>query len=132
MSGKVVHFEIPADDAERASAFYRSAFDWSITAEPGMEYWALRTTQTGDDGMPSEPGAINGGLFIREPSLRTPIVTVDVDNIDDTLARIEELGGSTVQPKSAVADMGFAAYFADSEGNIIGLWENAAPAAPDA
>jgi predicted enzyme related to lactoylglutathione lyase len=131
MSGKVVHFEIPADDAERASAFYRSAFDWNITAEPDMEYWALRTTETGDDGMPSEPGAINGGLFIREPSLRTPIVTVDVDSIDDTLVRIEELGGSTVQPKSAVADMGFAAYFTDSEGNIIGLWENAAPTAQD-
>jgi predicted enzyme related to lactoylglutathione lyase len=127
MSRPVVHFEIPADDAERASAFYSSAFDWSITPEPGMEYWALRTTDVGDDGMPAEPGAINGGLFIREPSLRTPIVTVDVDDINATLARIEELGGSTVQPKSPVADMGYAAYFTDSEGNIIGLWENAAP-----
>jgi predicted enzyme related to lactoylglutathione lyase len=131
MSRPVVHFEIPADDAERASAFYSSAFDWSITPEPRMEYWALRTTDVGDDGMPAEPGAINGGLFIREPSLRTPIVTVDVDDINATLARIEELGGSTVQPKSPVADMGYAAYFTDSEGNIIGLWENAAPSGPE-
>lgn len=132
MSRPVVHFEIPADDAERASAFYSSAFDWSISQEPGMEYWALRTTDTGENGMPAEPGAINGGLFIRDPSLRAPIVTVDVDDIDATLARIEELGGSTVQSKAAVADMGYAAYFTDPEGNIIGLWQNAAPSGQNA
>jgi predicted enzyme related to lactoylglutathione lyase len=125
MSGQVVHFEIPADDVERASAFYRSAFDWSVTPEPGMDYWALKTTDTGENGMPSTPGAINGGMFIREASLPTPIVTVDVDDIDAALARIEELGGKTVQPKAAVADMGFAAYFTDSEGNLIGLWQTA-------
>lgn len=125
MSGQVVHFEIPADDVERASAFYRSAFDWSVTGEPGMDYWALRTTDTDDEGMPSEPGSINGGMFIREPTLVSPVITVDVDDIDATLERIEKLGGRTVQPKAQVADMGFAAYFRDSEGNVIGLWQNA-------
>jgi hypothetical protein len=54
-----------------------------------------------------------------------PVITIDVDDIDRALRRIEELGGKTLRPKLAVGDMGFAAYFTDSEGNIMGLWESA-------
>ena len=81
MSGQVVHFEIPADDVERASAFYRSAFDWSVTGEPGMNYWALRTTETDDDGMPSEPGSINGGMFAVEIGHRDREMAIAVSKI---------------------------------------------------
>jgi predicted enzyme related to lactoylglutathione lyase len=123
MSGQVVHFEIPADDIERATAFYRSAFRWDITSMEGMNYWGLTTTPSNDEG-PLGPGAINGGMFEKEAQLRTPIITIDVDDIDAALARIEELGGATVQPKEDVAGMGFSAYFTDSEGNLMGLWQN--------
>jgi uncharacterized protein len=125
MRGQVVHFEIPAEDPERAYAFYRSAFEWDINPMPEMDYAVLTGTPTNDQGRPAEPGAINGGMFRREADLSTPIVTIAVDDIDKALDTIAGLGGSTVRPKTPVMDMGFAAYFKDSEGNLMGLWQNA-------
>jgi hypothetical protein len=125
MSASVVHFEIPADDVSRAQEFYRSAFDWEINSMPEMEYAILGTTPTNDQGMPAEPGAINGGMFQRQDDLPTPMITIAVDDIDQALKTIGSLGGSTVRAKEPVADMGFAAYFKDTEGNLLGLWQNA-------
>ncbi|PRY69882.1 hypothetical protein B0I08_1014 [Glaciihabitans tibetensis] len=124
MSGQVVHFEIPAENVDRASEFYRSAFSWDVTPVKGMNYWGLTTTPHDDEGSPLAPGAINGGLFERDAKLTTPILTIDVADIDAALAKIEELGGATVQPKADVPGMGFSAYFTDSEGNLMGLWQN--------
>ena len=123
MSGRVVHFEIPADDVERAQHFYRSAFGWHLDSMPEMQYTLVRTTPTTEQGIPSEPGAINGGMLRRQGPINTPVITVDVDDIDQALETISSLGGSTVIGKQPVADMGFAAYFNDSEGNLIGLWQ---------
>ena len=75
--------------------------------------------------MPTEPGYIGGGMMQRQDEIGTPVITLAVDDIDKTLATIEEHGGSTVAPKMPVAEMGFAAYFRDSEGNLMGLWQNA-------
>ncbi|MGH3356309.1 MAG: hypothetical protein ACRDOJ_10460 [Nocardioidaceae bacterium] len=63
----------------------------------------------------------------KDAAASAPVVTVDVASIDAALQKIEELGGSTVLAKQPVADMGFAAYFRDPEGNVMGLWENAPP-----
>ncbi len=123
MSGRVVHFEIPADDVDRAREFYRSAFAWDINPMPEMDYTLVSTTPTNEQGMPADPGAINGGMFKREEQLTTPIITINVDDVDKALATIGSLGGSTVRPKEAIGDMGFAAYFKDSEGNLMGLWQ---------
>ena len=128
MAGRVVHFEIPADDEERAREFYKSAFGWTINTMPDIGYSMVMTTPTDESGMPAEAGSINGGMFAREGELRSPVITVDVEDIDAVLEKIGGLGGSTVRPKQAVMDMGFAAYFRDPEGNILGLWQNAAPA----
>lgn len=127
MSGKVVHFEIPADDGERANNFYTQAFGWNMMPVPGMDYTMVGTTPSDENGMPTETGGINGGMFVRSDQfpLKTPVITVDVEDIDAALAKIGELGGSTVSPKMPVGEMGFAAYFQDTEGNVIGLWENA-------
>ena len=127
MAGGVIHFEIPADDETRAREFYRSAFGWKIDAMPEMSYAMLMTTPSDESGMPSVPGSINGGMFRREGELTSPIVTVDVEDIDAALEKITSLGGSTVQPREEIGTMGWAAYFRDTEGNIIGLWQNAAP-----
>jgi predicted enzyme related to lactoylglutathione lyase len=115
----------PADDPARAQEFYRGVFDWKINSMPGMEYALLSTTDTDEQGAPKEPGAINGGMFKREPDINQPVITIEVADIDQSLKAIEASGGSTVRPREAVADMGFAAYFKDSEGNLLGLWENA-------
>jgi predicted enzyme related to lactoylglutathione lyase len=129
MAGRVVHFEIPAEDEERARNFYNAAFGWNIQPMPELNYNIVMTTPSDDQGMPREPGAINGGMFRREGELKTPIITLDVEDIDAALEKVGSLGGSTVEPKMAVADMGFAAYFRDSEGNLMGLWQTAAPSA---
>ena len=127
MAGRVVHFKIPAEDTGRAKDFYASAFGWNIEPEPEIDYNIVKTAPTDESGRPSEPGSINGGLFKRQGELKSPIITVEVDDIDAALERIGSLGGTTVSPKEAVAEMGFAAYFRDCEGNLLGLWQNAAP-----
>jgi predicted enzyme related to lactoylglutathione lyase len=124
MTGRVVHFEIPFDDAERAQTFYREAFAWDLTNLPGMDYTLAVTGPTGDEG-PTEPGYINGGLLRRQRDLEAPVMVVDVDDIDASLARIEELGGRTVIGRQQVGDLGWTAYFTDVEGNTLGLWQSA-------
>jgi predicted enzyme related to lactoylglutathione lyase len=128
MSGRVVHFEIPYDDGDRAQGFYREAFGWQLQSMPGMGYTLVTTGPTGEQGA-TEPGYVNGGMMSRSDSpSAAPILVVDVDSIDDALARIGTLGGSTLREKQPVGDMGFAAYVRDPEGNVIGLWETAVPA----
>ena len=124
MSGRVVHFEIPFDDQKRATAFYADAFGWQVNAMPEMNY-VLASTGPSDDGPPSEPGFINGGMLERGLPVGSPVLVVDVEDVDAALETIERLGGTTVTAKQAVGDMGFAAYFKDPEGNVMGLWQNA-------
>ena len=126
MSGRVVHFEIPFDDGDRARRFYKEAFDWQVQEMPGMDYTMVSSGPSGDQG-PTEPGFINGGMLARQNSpANGPVITVDVDSIDVALERITELGGSTLVAKQPVGDMGFTAYAKDTEGNVLGLWETAA------
>lgn len=125
MSGRVVHFEIPADNLTRAQDFYREAFGWTITPAPDMNYTMVATTPTDASGMPKEAGSINGGMMTRQGPITSPVITIEVDDIDATLPRIEQLGGAVAMPKRAIGDMGFAAYFTDPEGNLLGLWEEA-------
>lgn len=120
----IVHFEIPADNVERAQTFYGKAFGWVVNPIPGMNYTILRTTASDKDGMPTKPGAINGGLTKRQAPVAQVVITVAVPDIDAALKNIQKLGGSVVDKKRAVGDMGFSAYFKDTEGNVIGLWQN--------
>jgi len=122
---KVVHFEIPFDDADRARSFYRDVFDWQIMAMPEMGYNMVSTGPTSDQGMPTEPGFIGGGMLQRQAPVTTPVITLQVDDIDAALVAVEKHGGKSLGDKMAVGDMGFAAYFNDSEGNLMGLWQNA-------
>ncbi len=125
MTGRVVHFEVPFDDAERATGFYRDVFGWQVQGMPELDYHMAMTGPVGDQGMPGEPGFINGGMFTRQADVKSPVITIDVDDVDAALADVEAHGGKTVRAKDAVGDMGFAAYFTDSEGNLMGLWQSA-------
>lgn len=123
---KVVHFEIPADDLERAKAFYSSVFGWQLQTMPmaGGEYTSVVTTPVDQETqLPTEPGAINGGMMQRDERTPAPVVTIDVESIDDALKEVEAGGGATVTPRTAIPGMGAFAYFKDSEGNVLGLWE---------
>ena len=125
MSGRVVHFEVPFDDGDRARSFYKEAFGWQVMEMPEMGYTIVMTGPSNDSG-PTESGFINGGMLSREQGATSgPVIVVDVESIEVALERVGELGGSTVVGKTPVGDMGFAAYFTDTEGNVIGLWETA-------
>ena len=125
MSGRVVHFEIPFDDGDRARSFYKELFDWQIMEMPEMGYTIVMSGPSNDSG-PTESGFINGGMLSRgQGATSGPVIVIDVDDIDAKLIKIEETGGSVVAKKTPVGDMGFAAYFTDPEGNVVGLWETA-------
>ncbi len=123
---KVVHFEIPVDDAERARGFYRSVFEWGLQPMEGFDYTLALTTPVDEQTQaPREPGAINGGMFRRSADTpSTPVITIDVDSVDDALKQVESAGGTVVRPRTEIPDMGAFAYFKDPEGNILGLWES--------
>ncbi|MEU8221019.1 VOC family protein [Kribbella sp. NPDC048915] len=125
MTGRIVHFEVPYEDGERARTFYREAFGWNLSEMPEMGYTMVTTGPVDEQGRPTEPGYINGGMFQRTEDLTRPVLTLDVPDIDATLKAVESLGGEPVREKMAVGDMGYAAYFKDPEGNILGLWQSA-------
>ena len=123
---KVVHFEIPADDVERAKGFYGSIFGWQLQTMPigDGEYTIVMTTPVDEQTQVASEGGINGGMMQRSPERpRSPVITIDVDDIDASLKEIEAHGGKVVTPKTPIPGMGATAYFEDPEGNVLGLWE---------
>ncbi|MCI4366961.1 MAG: VOC family protein [Thermoplasmata archaeon] len=125
MSGEVGHFEIPADNPERARKFYSTTFGWKLNTIHGMDYTMVTTGAVDKDGMPKEPGYIGGGIGKRGGQLHHPVVTIMVDEINDAEKTIVKNGGTIVQAKQAIGDgsMGHTAYFKDSEGNTVGLYQ---------
>jgi predicted enzyme related to lactoylglutathione lyase len=124
---KVVHFEIPYEQPERAQKFYTQAFGWQIQAMPELQYHMVITTEVGPDFRPTQPGAINGGMFKREGALKTPNLVIGVDEIKAAVERVKAAGGKIIQDPMKVGEMGIVAYFQDPEGNVLGLWQNLAP-----
>jgi predicted enzyme related to lactoylglutathione lyase len=120
---KVVHFEIPVDNVERAQKFYKNAFDWAINPVPELKYTLVNTVEVDQMNMPKETGAINGGIMQRGDTIKCPVLTISVQDIDKAIKKIEALGGKIVQGKMEVPNMGVTAYFKDTEGNVLGLWQ---------
>jgi uncharacterized protein len=121
----VVHFEIPADDIERAQEFYSRAFGWTMRVMEEYKYMVITTTPSDEQGVPQQAGSINGGMPKRGNGIHHTTITIRVGDIEARLRQIEVLGGKTVTSKTPVADMGFTAYFEDTEGNVLGLWQDA-------
>ena len=124
MSGRVVHFEIPYDDGDRARTFYERAFGWQLMHMPEMGYTLAMSGPSGEEG-PTELGFINGGMMERAGPFQAPNLVIDVENLEAALAAVNGAGGATVSERQPVGDMGFTAYFTDTEGNLVGLWETA-------
>lgn len=115
--GRVVHFELPADDPERAINFYQKALGWTFKKWEGpVEYWLVMT------GPDDEPG-IDGGLAPRGELEMGAVNTVDVASVDEVTARVEEHGGKVVHPKHPVPGVGWLAYCEDTEGTVFGVME---------
>lgn len=121
----VVHFEIPADDVERAKEFYTKLFGWGIERfemEGGEPYWIIQTTEVDDKMMPTTPGVINGGMMKRQNPGQPLMNYISVDSIEKFLDDIVAAGGKICMPKMEIAKgMGWIACFQDTEGNMMGL-----------
>lgn len=124
MTGRVVHFEVPYDDADRARSFYADVFGWAIQPVPEFEYNFVQTGPVAaDTGMATDVGYIGGGMFQRSDEIGRPVITIEVDDMTEALAKIADHGGTAIGEPQQVGDMGVAAYFTDSEGNLMGLWQ---------
>jgi len=119
---QVVHFEIPVDDIEAAKEFY-SIFGWELNDMPGMDYVGISTTPVDENRVPKTPGSINGGMMKRTDKIKSPVVAVQVDSVDEFIKKVTSKGGKLVMPKMEIPGMGFYAYVSDPQGNILGLWE---------
>ena len=125
MAAKVVHFEIPFDDKARAMKFYEKVLGWKMMDMPQMNYVMAQSVDVADDTqMPKEPGAINGGLFPRPKEAPHPMIYAAVESIDQALTNVQSSGGKVVTPKTPIPGMGAFARIADTEGNVLGLFEN--------
>ena len=117
---RVVHFEVSADDPERALRFYSDVFGWKAQKWEGeIKYWLITT---GEDGQPG----INGGLFPREGEMRftSHVNTVDVPSLEEAMARVTGHGGRITMPKTAIPGVGYFAYCQDTEGNTFGIMQD--------
>jgi hypothetical protein len=115
---RVYHFEIPADDPERAIKFYETVFGWTIEKWDGpIEYWLIMT------GPEDQPG-IDGGLARREDSEIGIENIIDVSSLEESLENVTANGGEVIRPKIPVPGVGWVAYIKDTEGNIFGLMES--------
>lgn len=122
----VTGFGIPYDDEARARRFYQSAFGWHVTKIPDLvHFWASTTKSDPETMRPIKAGAINGGLIQRPHPDVKPILVLTVDSVDDSLKKIKKLGGKVEMPKVPVAEYGFYAQITDTEGNSLGIWEDA-------
>jgi predicted enzyme related to lactoylglutathione lyase len=115
---RVIHFEINADQPERAAKFYQDVFDWNIGKWNGPSpYWMIDTGK-------EEPG-INGGLMNRiHPGAKNMINIVEVENVDVFAEKIIDNGGKVTIPKMSVFGVGYMAYCQDTEGNTFGIMQN--------
>jgi predicted enzyme related to lactoylglutathione lyase len=133
MAHTIVHFEIPADNPERAAKFYRELFGWDIQRFEGssegmeyrdkdFEYWMVKTVPTDASGRPTEPG-VNGGLMRRMYPNQPSINYINVESVDDFVRKAERLGAKVLMGKSPVPGMGWFAQLHDTEGNLFAVWE---------
>ena len=132
----IVHFEIPADDVDRAKKFYSDLFGWKMekmpsstyddnnnhltsvaTGEP-IEYWIITTT---DDKGNKAP--IGGGMMKRQMPEHHITNYINVNSVDEYSSKVEKLGGKVFAPKHAVPGMGYFALCSDTENNVFAIWE---------
>ncbi len=124
----VVHFEMPAKNRDRVATFYAEAFGWEMKKlGPEMgNYIMASTTEVGKNGMPSMPGAINGGFFeYKDDELnRAPHVVISVENIEESIEAIKKAGGQIKTDIMDIPGVGKYVSFADSEGNVVGILQS--------
>jgi predicted enzyme related to lactoylglutathione lyase len=119
---RVVHFELTADDPERATKFYQDVFGWKINKWDGpQDYWLVTTGAAGEPGI--------DGAIMRRMEGASVINTIDVESVDGAVAKITASGGTVVAPKMSIPGVGYFAYCLDTEGNTFGVMQQDTSAA---
>jgi hypothetical protein len=120
---RVIHFEIHADEPERAIRFYSSVFGWEFLKFPNAftDYWVVKT------GEKDQPG-IDGGLLKRDIHFEGVgttafVCTIAVADLDVYLMKVNTSGGQLAREKVAVTGVGWLAYCKDTEGNLFGMMQ---------
>jgi predicted enzyme related to lactoylglutathione lyase len=121
----IVHFDVPAEDQERAQKFYASLFDWKFEKMPGpMEYYGITTNDdSGKEG-------VGGGMGKRQAPGQGIVNYIGVSSVDESLKKVEKMGGKILMAKTAVPGFGYLALCLDTENNTFGLWETDESASP--
>ncbi|MCM3554377.1 VOC family protein [Janibacter melonis] len=114
--GDITHIDIPVSDLARASEFYNGLFGWQIAEIPGYEGYPMWQAPNKISG---------GGLAPRGEGFTQPRSYVEVDSIEETLAKVRESGGAVVMEKSPISETSWWAVFTDPDGNVVGVYEGA-------
>jgi len=121
----VVHFEMPAEDRQRMAAFYTDVFGWQTQLMgPEMgDYVVVTTTETGRNGRPKKPGAINGGFFPKsdDKPAQYPSVVIAVEDIRQHMQKVTQAGGKVLGDPMEIPGVGWYVSFLDTEGNRVSM-----------
>lgn len=127
LSNGVVHFEMPYEDAIRASDFYTKAFGWKMQpmGENMSDYIVAQTAETDENQMIKTPGTINGGLYdgakVQSPEDKTVHVIVSVDDINKAMEDVKAAGGTVKGEPMDIPTIGKYVSIIDTEGNAVGV-----------
>ena len=128
MDHTVVHFEIPANNPEKLSEFYKNLFGWKIEkmSMGDMDYWMIETRAGTAQNMEKAQttAGTNGGMMKKMDAGQRPVNYVMVESVDDFSKKIQSLGGKIVVPKTPIPNMGAFAVGLDPEGNPVGIFES--------
>jgi uncharacterized protein len=114
---RVIHFEIPAGEPDRAAAFYGKVFGWKFDKWAGpTEYWMVTT---GTEGTPG----INGGMMKKPGGITSTTNTIGVESVDAAVNAAVGAGGKNIMPKTPIPGVGYFAYCEDTEGNLFGVMQ---------
>lgn len=114
---KVIHFEIPAADTERALKFYIKVFGWKFDQYPGpMNYWLAKAGEDKETG-------INGAITQKGDVVNVTTNTISVPSYEVAIKKIIEAGGKVLSEKTVVPTIGYMSYCQDTEGNVFGIMQ---------
>lgn len=121
MGNKIVHWELMAADGEKLAAFYRDIFGWNSQPTPGFDGYNM---------VSAEDAGVGGAVGTGDESMPNYLtIYVEVESVDDHLAKIEAGGGRTLVPRTALPGIVTFGLFADPAGNMVGLVEAEIPPA---
>lgn len=124
MADKVTWFEIPAHDTARAGTFYSSVFGWNTSDMGGGSLMAV-TSPSNEKGDPTEPGTINGDISPMSQGFESPLIVIEVEDIDAKIEAVKNAGGNVALPRKDIPEMSMAwAIVVDTEGNKVGVLQN--------